>query len=108
MLTGFDPKWINTLYLDKIIEYENIIQAFSRTNQLEPGKSFSDYVAEYVRKASDDLISFIANSYGLDEVLLREMKLLPINEENLDEYVRFNRLRNSVDKERQGLFFRMP
>ena len=34
MLTGFDSKWINTLYLDKIIEYENLIQAFSRTNRL--------------------------------------------------------------------------
>ncbi|SHM44404.1 type I restriction endonuclease subunit R [Flavobacterium xanthum] len=31
MLTGFDSKWINTLYLDKLMEYENIIQAFSRT-----------------------------------------------------------------------------
>jgi type I restriction enzyme R subunit len=34
MLTGFDSKWLNTLYLDKEIEYANIIQAFSRTNRL--------------------------------------------------------------------------
>lgn len=34
MLTGFDSKWVNTLYLDKMLEYENIIQAFSRTNRL--------------------------------------------------------------------------
>ncbi len=34
MLTGFDSKWINTLYLDKVLRYENIIQAFSRTNRL--------------------------------------------------------------------------
>lgn len=34
MLTGFDSKWINTLYLDKVLEYENLIQAFSRTNRL--------------------------------------------------------------------------
>lgn len=34
MLTGFDSKWVNTLYLDKILKYENIIQAFSRTNRL--------------------------------------------------------------------------
>jgi type I restriction enzyme R subunit len=41
MLTGFDSKWINTLYMDKIIEYENIIQAFSRTNRLfGPEKPF--------------------------------------------------------------------
>lgn len=34
MLTGFDSKWINTLYLDKVLKYENIIQAFSRTNRI--------------------------------------------------------------------------
>ena len=34
MLTGFDSKWINTLYMDKVLLYENIIQAFSRTNRL--------------------------------------------------------------------------
>lgn len=41
MLTGFDSKWINTLYMDKVREYENIIQAFSRTNRLfGPDKPF--------------------------------------------------------------------
>lgn len=41
MLTGFDSKWLNTLYLDKCIEYESIIQAFSRTNRLfGPDKPF--------------------------------------------------------------------
>ena len=34
MLTGYDSKWINALYLDKVLEYENLIQAFSRTNRL--------------------------------------------------------------------------
>ena len=34
MLTGFDSKWINTLYMDKILVYQNLIQAFSRTNRL--------------------------------------------------------------------------
>lgn len=41
MLTGFDSKWINTLYIDKEMQYENIIQAFSRTNRLfGPDKPF--------------------------------------------------------------------
>lgn len=34
MLTGFDSAWINTLHLDKVLEYEGIVQAFSRTNRL--------------------------------------------------------------------------
>jgi len=34
MLTGFDSRWLNTLYMDKVLLYESIIQAFSRTNRL--------------------------------------------------------------------------
>lgn len=49
MLTGFDSKWVNTLYMDKIMEYENIIQAFSRTNRLfGPDKPFG--IIRYYRK----------------------------------------------------------
>ena len=49
MLTGFDSKWINTLYIDKVLEYENIIQAFSRTNRLfGPDKPFG--AIRYFRK----------------------------------------------------------
>lgn len=33
MLTGFDSKWVNTLFLDKVLAYEGLIQAFSRTNR---------------------------------------------------------------------------
>lgn len=41
MLTGYDSKWLNVLYLDKILKYESIIQAFSRTNRLfGPDKPF--------------------------------------------------------------------
>lgn len=49
MLTGFDSKWVNTLYLDKLLEYENVIQAFSRTNRLfGPDKPFD--TIRYYRK----------------------------------------------------------
>lgn len=34
LLTGFDSKFINTLYLDKVIEHDAIIQAISRTNRV--------------------------------------------------------------------------
>ena len=34
MLTGFDSKYVNVLYLDKILDYENLIQAMSRTNRI--------------------------------------------------------------------------
>ena len=37
MLTGYDSKWLNTLYMDKFYKWNNIemiIQAFSRTNRV--------------------------------------------------------------------------
>lgn len=34
LLTGYDSQWVNTLYMDKEMRYEGLIQAFSRTNRL--------------------------------------------------------------------------
>jgi len=34
LLTGFDSKYINTLYVDKNLKYHGLIQAFSRTNRV--------------------------------------------------------------------------
>ncbi|MDO4323152.1 MAG: HsdR family type I site-specific deoxyribonuclease [Lachnospiraceae bacterium] len=49
MLTGFDSKWVNTLYMDKVCTYEKLIQAFSRTNRLYgPEKPFG--TIRYYRK----------------------------------------------------------
>lgn len=49
LLTGYDSKYINTLYLDKTMEYDNIIQAFSRTNRLK-GTEKPFGVIRYYRK----------------------------------------------------------
>lgn len=34
LLTGFDSKYLNTLYVDKNLKYHGLIQAFSRTNRI--------------------------------------------------------------------------
>ena len=34
LLTGFDSKYLNTLYVDKKLKYHGLIQAFSRTNRV--------------------------------------------------------------------------
>jgi type I restriction enzyme, R subunit len=45
MLTGFDSKMVNTLFLDKSLKYHGLIQAFSRTNRLESSaKQFGNIV----------------------------------------------------------------
>ena len=49
MLTGFDSKWVNALYLDRLMKDEDIIQAFSRTNRLF-GEDKRFGVIRYYRK----------------------------------------------------------
>ena len=34
LLTGFDSKYLNTLYVDKNLKYHSLVQAFSRTNRI--------------------------------------------------------------------------
>ncbi len=34
LLTGFDSKYLNTLYVDKNFKYHSLVQAFSRTNRV--------------------------------------------------------------------------
>lgn len=70
MLTGFDSKWINTLYMDKILQYENIIQAFSRTNRLfGPDKPFG--TIRYYRRphTMERLIAAAVKLYSGDKPL---------------------------------------
>jgi type I restriction enzyme R subunit len=37
LLTGFDSKYLNTLYVDKKLKYHGLIQSFSRTNRVLNG-----------------------------------------------------------------------
>lgn len=57
LLTGYDSKWINTLYLDKTLESEHVIQAFSRTNRLfgkdKPFGLFVPKIKEHVEKMNE-------------------------------------------------------
>ncbi len=50
LLTGYDSKWVNTLYLDKILEHEHLIQAFSRTNRLFKVNEKPFGIIKYFRK----------------------------------------------------------
>ena len=58
MLTGYDSKWLNVLYLDKVLRYQNVIQAFSRTNRLfgedKPHGVIKYYRAPYTMQQNID------------------------------------------------------
>ena len=50
MLTGFDSKWLNVLYMDKVIKYESVIQAISRTNRIYNKNTKPFGIIKYYRK----------------------------------------------------------
>ncbi len=86
MLTGFDSKWINTLYMDKKIEYANIIQAFSRTNRLfGPEKPFG--TVRYYRKphTMDENIKAAVKLYSGDKPVILFVEKLPENLSQMNE-----------------------
>lgn len=73
--------------------------------QLSEGKSFRDYITEYQFKAKEDDIHDIATSFGLDESNLRQLINAHVNESNIDEFGRFTKLKNSVDKAKAKHYF---
>lgn len=62
-LTGFDAKKLNTLYVDKNLEYHGLLQAFSRTNRiLNEKKRFGKIVCFRDLKSNvDDAIKLFCN-----------------------------------------------
>ncbi|WP_035483991.1 type I restriction endonuclease subunit R [Algoriphagus marincola] len=47
LLTGFDSKYLNTLYVDKNLKYHGLIQAFSRTNRILNGSKPHGQVMDF-------------------------------------------------------------
>lgn len=86
MLTGYDSKWINALYLDKVLRYENIIQAFSRTNRIfGHDKPFG--IIRYYRRphTMERNINEAVKSYSGDEPTILFVEKLKYNLEKMNE-----------------------
>ena len=62
LLTGFDSKYLNTLYVDKNLKHHGLIQAFSRTNRIlnstKPYGNILDFRKQ--RDAVDDAIALFS------------------------------------------------
>jgi len=66
LLTGFDSKYLNTLYVDKNLKYHGLIQAFSRTNRIlndtKPYGNILDFRGQ--QKEVDDAITLFSGEKG--------------------------------------------
>ena len=73
--------------------------------QAQPGKTFRDYITEYMENAKNDQIHRLAVLLGMDESMLRSMMSLHITEDNINEYGRFDALKETVDLARAKAYF---
>jgi type I restriction enzyme R subunit len=75
LLTGFDSKYLNTLYVDKNLKYHGLIQDFSRTNRIlndsKPWGNILDF--RYQEDAVDEAIKLFS---GKDQNRAKEIWLV--------------------------------
>ncbi|WP_433962282.1 type I restriction endonuclease subunit R, EcoR124 family, partial [Megamonas hypermegale] len=75
MLTGFDAKVLNTLYIDKNLEYHNLLQAYSRTNRVEhTTKPFGNIICyRNLKENTDNAIRLFSQTDNIDDVLTHDL-----------------------------------
>ena len=85
LLTGFDSKYLNTLYVDKNLKYHGLIQAFSRTNrvlnEIKPYGNILDF-----RSQQDAVNQAIALFSGEDNAKAKEIWLVDPAPVVIDKY----------------------
>ena len=75
LLTGFDSKYLNTLYVDKNLKYHGLIQAFSRTNRVLNDTKPYGHVLDF-RQQAHAVDTAIALFSGVDSAKAREIWLV--------------------------------
>lgn len=78
MLTGFDAKKVNTLYVDKNLKHHGLIQAYSRTNRiLGEQKSQGNILCfRNLKAATDEAITLFSNKEAIEVVTMPSYKAL--------------------------------
>lgn len=87
-LTGFDSKPLNTLYVDRNLNYHGLVQAFSRTNRiLDDTKPYGNIVCyRNLKKNTDEAICLFSQTENTDVVLMESYDhYLGLFKERLDD-----------------------
>ena len=85
MLTGFDSKFLNTLYVAKDLKWHGLIQAFSRTNRILDGtKPYGNIICyRNLEQAMDDAMVLFS---GIDRSKGKEYWLVEPAEKVVEKY----------------------
>ncbi len=91
-------------------EEQRFAEVFIRDVQMgnvipESGKTFRDYITEYIRRDKDDKIHRFAVAFGLNESMLRDIMELHVTEETINEFARFDKLKVTADEEKMMSYF---
>ncbi|WP_298879793.1 type I restriction endonuclease subunit R [uncultured Polaribacter sp.] len=72
MLTGFDAKKVNTLYVDKNLKHHGLIQAYSRTNRILGEKKSQGNIVCFrnLKKATDEAITLFSNKNASETIFV--------------------------------------
>jgi type I restriction enzyme R subunit len=72
MLTGFDAKKVNTLYVDKNLKQHGLIQAFSRTNRILGEQKSQGNILSFrnLKKATDEAITLFSNKEAIEVITM--------------------------------------
>ena len=71
-LTGFDSKYLNTLYVDKNLQYHGLIQAFSRTNRIYNSRKSHGHIVCFrnLKENTDNAIALYSDDNTTEYVLM--------------------------------------
>jgi type I restriction enzyme R subunit len=83
-LTGFDSKWLNTLYVDKNLKYHGLIQAYSRTNRILNEKKSQGNILAFrnLKQDTDDAIALFSDKNAKETIIIApyEVQVKEFNE----------------------------
>ena len=70
-LTGFDNKLLNTLYVDKNLQYHGLIQAFSRTNRIYNEKKMHGNIVCFrnLKKRTDEAVRLFSDENATEYII---------------------------------------
>ena len=94
-LTREEQKYANIFLGD--VQSGNIV--------MEENKTLRDYITEYMVNAKNDQIHRMAEAMGVDENQLRYFMSIVVNEDNINEFGRFDSLKATADIKKAKEYF---
>jgi type I restriction enzyme R subunit len=78
LLTGFDAKKVNTLYVDRSLKHHGLIQAYSRTNRILGEQKSQGNILSFrnLKEATDKAITLFSNKDAVEVILLPSVEVI--------------------------------